>query len=59
MSSTEEESAWDLPETTEEEIINKISALAWEIRNDWSDPRGECRKIVALCESLKELKKLV
>ena len=59
MSSIEEESAWDLPETTEEEIINKISALAWEIRNDWSDPREECRKIVALCESLKELKKLV
>lgn len=59
MSSIEEESAWDLPETTEEEIINKISALAWEIRNDWSDPREECRKIVALCGSLKELKKLV
>jgi hypothetical protein len=50
----EEESAFDMPETTREEIINKISALAWQIRGDWSDPRSECRKIVELCEKLKD-----
>lgn len=49
----EDESAWDLPEETKEQIIEKIEALAWEIRNDWSDPRGECRKIVELCKLLK------
>jgi hypothetical protein len=46
---------WELPEKTKEEIIDKISALALEIRNDWSDPRGEIRKILSLCEKLKEL----
>lgn len=51
----EELSAFDMPETTKEEIIDKIEALAWEIRNDWSDPRGECRTIVALCKKLKEM----
>ena len=44
----------DLPETTAIEIINKIEAMAWEIRSDWSDPRGECRTIVRLTEKLKE-----
>ena len=51
----EEESAFDMPETTKEEIIDKIKALAWDIRNDWSDPRGECRAIVELCKKLKEM----
>ena len=51
----EEENVWDLPEDTKNEIIDKISALTWEIRNDWSDPRGECRGIVKLCEKLKLL----
>ena len=50
-----EECAFELPETTKLEIIEKIKALAWSIRNDWSDPRGECRTIVKLCEKLKEL----
>ena len=50
----EETSAFDMPETTKLEIIEKISALAWEIRNDWSDPRGECRKLVELCKKLQE-----
>ena len=50
-----EETAWDLPEDTKDEIIDKISALAREIRKDWSDPRGECRGIVRLCEKLKLL----
>ena len=49
----EEENVWDLLEETQEEIIDKISALAWQIRNDWSDPRSECREIVRLCEKLK------
>lgn len=51
----EEENAFDMPETSKEEIIDKIEALAWEIRNDWSDPRGECMKIVSLCKKLKEM----
>lgn len=51
----EEKNVWDLPEDTKDEIIDKISALAWEIRNDWSDPRGECGAIVKLCEKLKLL----
>lgn len=49
----EEISAFDLPEETKEQIIDKIEALAWNIRNDWTDPRGECRNIVRLCEKLK------
>lgn len=53
----EEENAFDMPETTELEIIDKIEALAWQIRNDWSDPRHECRKIVELSEKLREFKK--
>jgi len=51
----DEESAFHMPETTKDEVIDKISALAWQIRNDWSDPRSECRTIVALCEKLKTL----
>lgn len=51
----EKENVWDLPEETKDEIIDKIKALAWQIRQDWSDPRGECRKILELCEKLKEL----
>jgi len=50
-----EECAFELPENTKLEIIEKIKALAWQIRNDWTDPRGECRTIVKLCEKLKEL----
>ncbi len=44
----------DMPETTAVEMINKIAALAWDIRSDWSDPRSECRAIVRLTEKLKE-----
>jgi hypothetical protein len=51
----EEINAFDMPETTKLEIIEKISALAWEIRYDWSDPRGECRRIIELCKKLQEL----
>lgn len=53
---TEEElEVWDLPEETPKQIADKIEALAWEIRNDFSDPRSECRRIVDLCEKLRQL----
>lgn len=51
----EEINAFDLPEETKEEIIDKISALALQIRGDWTDPRTECRRIVGLCEKLKSI----
>lgn len=51
----EEKTSWDMPEQTKKEIIEKISALAREIRNDWSDPRSECRKIVELCKKLIDI----
>jgi hypothetical protein len=49
------ESAYDMPENTKQEIIDKIRAMAEEIRMDWSDPRGECRQIYRLCDKLKEM----
>lgn len=55
MNEDEETSAFDLPEETKEQIIDKIQALAWQIRNDWSDPRSECRIIVDLCSKLKTM----
>lgn len=42
-----------MPENTHREIIEKIKALALRIRKDWTDPRGECRKIVELCDKVK------
>jgi hypothetical protein len=51
----EEVSAFELPEDTKEQVIDKIEALAWSIRNDWTDPRGECRRIVELCSKLKTM----
>lgn len=51
----EEVSAFDMPEETKEQIICKISALAWQIRSDWTDPRSECRRIADLCEKLRSL----
>jgi hypothetical protein len=44
----------DLPETTATEIIDKIAAMAWQIRKDWTDPWKKCRAIVRLTEKLKE-----
>ena len=44
-----------LPERTEAEIIEKIKALNEEIWGDWTDPRGECRKIAELCNKLLEM----
>jgi hypothetical protein len=51
----EENDPYQLPETTKEEIIDKIRAMAQEIRMDWTDPRGECREIYRLCDKLKEI----
>lgn len=50
-----EENPFELPETTQIEIVDKIEALAVSIRMDWSDPRAECREIVRLCGKLNEL----
>ena len=55
MFEDEEVSPFDLPEETKEEIIDKISAMASSIRNEWTDPRSECRAIWALCKKLKEM----
>jgi hypothetical protein len=55
MKEEEEISCFDLPETTRREIIVKISAMASSIRNDWSDPRNECRHILRLCTMLIEM----
>lgn len=51
----EEISCFDLPENTVEEIIDKINAMASSIRNDWTDPRSECRAIWALTKKLKAM----
>lgn len=51
----EDNNAFDLPENTKLEIINKIADLAWQIRNDWTDPRSECRRIVELTTKLKSI----
>ena len=50
-----EVNAFNMPEETKEQIICKISALAWQIRADWTDPRSECRRIADLCEKLRSL----
>lgn len=49
-----EEMAVDFPENTIEEIIVKISAFAYEIREDFSDPRFEANQIVELCSKLSD-----
>ena len=51
----EEITCFDLPETTTEEVITKIYAMASSIRGDWTDPRSECRQIWRLCNKLREL----
>jgi len=55
--SEEEISCFELPEETEEQIVEKIHSMASSIRGDWSDPRSECREIWRLCGKLKELLK--
>ncbi len=49
---------FEMPENTKAEIIDKIEAMADSIRNDWSDPRGETRRIKALCQKLRDLETL-
>lgn len=43
---------FDMPENNKLDMLRKIEALAMRIREDWSDPRSECRKIKELCEAL-------
>jgi hypothetical protein len=50
----EEENPHELPEETFSEMLDKMSALAWCIRNDWSDPRHECREIVRISNKIKK-----
>lgn len=52
---SKEISTWDLPEDTAAQIIDKIKALAWRIRNDWTDPRTEIKTIGGLCDKLRKL----
>ena len=52
---TDDVSVFDMPETTKDEIADKIHALTTRIRNDWSDPRWECREIWRLCNLLKTI----
>lgn len=54
---SQETSCFDMKEESELEIVCKIDAMATSIRNDWTDPRAECREIFRLCDLLK--KKLV
>jgi hypothetical protein len=54
-SNTHEQDPYQMPETTKLEIIDKIQALAYEIRMDWTDPRRECRMIRELCNKLKQM----
>lgn len=51
----EETNAFDLADDTKLEIIDKIEALAWQIRNNWTDPKSECREIVELTIKLKTI----
>jgi len=46
---------WTLPENSKGDIIDKIEAMADSIRNDWSDPRTEVRRIKILCQKLRDL----
>jgi len=52
-----EEQTKDLLENTPIEIVEKIQCFAMDIRNDWNDPRYECRKIDELCDKLAKLLK--
>lgn len=49
------EAAFDLPEETKLEIINKIEAFADKIRSDWTDPRSEIKNIKRLCDKLRSM----
>jgi hypothetical protein len=49
----EETNCFEMLEETTEQIIDKISEMASSIREDWTDPRTECRHIRRLCDLLK------
>ena len=49
------EKIWGLPETTKEEVVEKIEMMSFLIRMDYSDPRGEVQQIQLLCAKLKNL----
>lgn len=49
----DEDKSFEMPEETATEIVEKIRAMASRIRNDWTDPRSECREIWRLCDLLK------
>ena len=51
----EEINIFEMPENTKAEIIDKIEEMADRIREDWSDPRSETRRIKALCQKLRDL----
>lgn len=55
MIDEDEIDAFKMPENTRAEIIDKIDALADSIRRDWSDPRGELKRIKQLCEKLRNI----
>ncbi len=46
----------DLPEETKEQVIDKISIIAFNISLDYNDPKGQCKKIIELCCRLIEFK---
>ena len=51
----EEKSAYDMPELTAFDIVDKIEAYAWEIREDWTDPRFQVKEIARLSQRLKSM----
>ena len=57
MENNEEQYVGDMPETTAAEIIAKIRALAWKIRDDGGDPRFEVNDISGLCDKLDKMLK--
>ena len=36
---------YEMPEKTEYDMVKKIRSYAWDIRGDWSDPRGFLKQI--------------
>lgn len=36
-------------------LLDRIDQLVWQIRGDWTDPRGECREAAEAVARLKEI----
>lgn len=49
---------FDLPEYTEGDIIDKIEAIAADIRADWNSPKHRANTISRLCGKLRALKEV-